>query len=196
MLLSGWRFWLGLGGSLLLLFLLLRAVDPGEVLLSLREADHVYAVPAVGIYFVAVYFRAVRWRFLLSPVGNFPVGRLYPVVVMGCMVNNLLPVRLGELARSWFLSREGDASGTSVLATIAVERVYDGLALLALAAVSAPALLVLGEFDRSHDALRTGAMFLAPAVVLLFVSALAVLTLASSPLFPLFVEVPIWPLEM
>ena len=94
---GSWRVWLGLGGSLLLL---LSGLEWSEVLVSLRDADYVYVAPAIGVYFVAVYCRAVRWRCLLSPVGDFPVGRLYPLVVVGCMVNNLLPARLGELARS------------------------------------------------------------------------------------------------
>ena len=180
---NNWRVWLGLGVSLLLLLLLLYSVDLREVLVSLREANYFYAVPAVGIYFVAVYFRAIRWRYLLSSIGDFPAGRLYPVVVIGYMVNNLLPVRLGELARSYYLSQRENVSASAGLATIAVERVYDGLVLLTFVAFAAPVLLSLGQFDRAHDAFRTGAVVLAPIVVAMFLAALALLTLASSPKF-------------
>ena len=61
-----------------------------------------------------------------------PVTRLYPVVIIGYMSNNLLPARLGELVRSYYLAQREGVSGSSALATIAVERVYDGVTLLAL----------------------------------------------------------------
>ena len=180
---KNWRVWLGLGVSLLFLAVLLYSVDLTEVLASLREANYLYVVPGIAVYFVAVYFRAVRWRYLLSGIGDFPATRLYPVVVIGYMVNNLLPVRLGELARSYYLSQREEVSASSGLATIAVERVYDGLVLLAFAALTAPALLSLGQFDPAHDAFRTGALVLAPIVIVMVLGALAVLTLASSPKF-------------
>ena len=180
---NSFRVWLGLGVSLLLLLVLLYRVDLREVIASLREANYLYAAPAIAVYFLAVYFRAVRWRYLLSVVGEFPAARLYPVVVIGYMVNNLLPARVGELARAYYLSQREEVSASTGLATIAVERVYDGLMLLAFVAFSAPILLLLGHFDRTHDAYRTGALVLAPIVMAMFLGALAVLTFASSPRF-------------
>ena len=130
-----WQFWLGGGVSLALLLLLLYQVDLGEIKDALREANYFLLAPSVAIYFVAVLFRAVRWRYLLAPMGVFPVRRLYPVVIIGYMANNLLPVRLGEVVRSYYLSRQETVNTSSALATIAVERVFDGLTLLFFAAV-------------------------------------------------------------
>ena len=183
MVFNSWRVWLGLGVSLLLLVVLLYSVDFREVMTSLRDANYLYVAPAIAVYFLAVYFRALRWQYLLSVVGEFPAARLYPVVVIGYMVNNLLPARVGEFARAYYLAQREEVSASTGLATIAVERVYDGLVLLAFAAFSAPILLLLGHFDRTHDAYRTGALFLAPIVIAMFLGALTVLTFASSPRF-------------
>ena len=71
----------------------------------------------------------------------------------------------------------------SGLATIAVERVYDGLVLLAFVALAGPLLLALGHFDRADGAFSTGAMVLAGGVIAVFLRALVLLTLASSPGF-------------
>jgi hypothetical protein len=180
---NNWRLWLGLGVSVFFLALMAYNVNLTEIATSLAEANYLYAVPAVVIYFVAVYFRAIRWRFLLSPLASIPVNRLYPVVVIGYMSNNLMPARLGELVRSYYLAHREKVSGSSALATIAIERVYDGVTLLTFAAISAPVLLLMGKLYATGQAYQTAAVALAIGVVALFLTALAVLTLASFPWF-------------
>ncbi len=184
-----WRFLIGVAVSLILLLVLLYQVDLSEVGDALAEANYLYLAPSIALYFVAVYFRAVRWRYLLSPIKVFQVGRLYPVVVIGYMANNLLPARLGELVRAYYLARREPIRATSALGTLAVERVYDGLTLLAWAAVAGPALLFLGEFDGAGGTARTTWIILAVLVVSLFVGALAFLTaLAAIPKFMLLFD--------
>jgi hypothetical protein len=181
-----WQLWIGLGVSIALLLVLVLQVDLGEMADSLADANYVYVIPAIALYFVAVYFRALRWRFLLSPLRLFPVGRLYPVVVIGYMANNLLPARLGELVRSYYLARRERVSTSSALATVAVERVYDGLTLLAFAALAGPVLLLMGEFDGTSDTSRATWIVLAGLIVALFTGALVFLTLLATT--PRFIE--------
>jgi uncharacterized protein (TIRG00374 family) len=180
---NNWRFWLGLGVSVFFLVILVYRVDLQEIAAALSRANYLYVAPAIGLYFAAVYFRSVRWRYLLSPLCSIKAVRLYPVVVIGYMANNLLPVRLGELVRSFYLAQREQVSGSSALATIAIERVYDGIVLLAFAALAGPALLLLGKFDINMEAYRTIAIALAAAAVAIFVLGLAFLTLASFPWF-------------
>ena len=180
MITAKWQFWLGGGVSLVLLLILIYRVDISEIKDSLRDANYYLLAPSIIVYFIAVFFRAVRWRYLLAPIGEYSVGRLYPVVVIGYMANNLLPVRLGELVRSYYLSRREDVNPSSALATVAVERIYDGITLLAFSALSAPWLLLLGEFDGAADVSRTtGAIFLA-GIIIAFASMFTVFTLLSS----------------
>ena len=184
MITNKWQFWLGGGLSVGLLLLLLYQVDMGELKDALRNADYVLLAPSIVVYFIAVFFRALRWRYLLTPIGLFPVRRLYPVVIIGYMANNLLPVRLGEFVRSYLLARQEDVKATSALATIAVERVYDGITLLAFAALSAPWLLLLGEFDGAADISRTTGLLFLAATIVAFSVLLGVFTLlGSSPAF-------------
>jgi len=184
-----WQFWLGLGVSTVLLLVLVWQVDLSELRDALAEANYVYLAPAVALYFVAVYFRAVRWRYLLSPLKSISVQRLYPVVVIGYMANNLLPVRLGELVRSYYLAQRERINASSALGTVAVERVYDGVTLLSWAAVAGPALWLLGEFDGASGTSRTTWVVLALLTVALFVGTLAILTsLAVVPRFMSFLD--------
>ena len=51
---NNWRLWLGIGISLFFLLLLAYNVDLNEIATSLAEANYWYAIPAIGLYFVAV----------------------------------------------------------------------------------------------------------------------------------------------
>ena len=177
MFLRDWRFWVGVAVSALFLGLLVYQVDFVELRRSLRHANYLYVVPAIALYFMAVYFRAVRWRYLLSPIASFRVGRLYPVVVIGYMANNLLPARLGELVRSYYLSKREHFSASTALATVMVERVYDGLTLLLFALVTAPVLLMLGQFHGYGTLSGATTSVLAAGVAGIFMAALLGLTL-------------------
>ena len=59
-------------------------------------------------------------------------------LVLGLFANNVLPARLGEIARMAALSRETGLRRTQVLTTIVVERVFDLAALGLIAAVTLP----------------------------------------------------------
>ncbi len=163
-----------------MLLLLLYQVDLGELKDALWDANYSLLAPSVAVYFIAVWFRAARWRYLLAPIATIPVRRLYPIVIIGYMANNLLPVRLGEVVRSYFLSRNENVNTSSALATVAVERVYDGITLLAFAALSAPWLLLLGQFDGAADVSRTTGLIFLVAAILAFSVFLAIFTLLGS----------------
>ena len=96
------RFWIGLAISVLLLALFLVTVDLAGMVDSLAKADYLFLVPGIALYLVAVFFRSLRWQVMLRHLRPIKVGRLFPVVVVGYMANNLLPMRLGELVRSYF----------------------------------------------------------------------------------------------
>ena len=178
-----WHLWLGIAVSVaLLLFLawqVYRIDDPSGLIDELAAANYLYLIPAVAVYFVGVLFRALRWQYLLAPMRRFPVRRLYPVVVIGYTANNLLPMRLGELIRSYYLARQEKFSASSALGSIAVERLFDGLTLIALVAVTAPWLLLLGEFDWTTGISQTAAIILAAVVLLAFGGFLLLFTLLA-----------------
>ncbi len=173
------RLWLGLavtGGFLALLFLKFDFTDMRH---ALGEANYLYVVPAVAIYFVSLYFRAFRWSYLLRPFVSTKTARLYPVVLVGYMANNLLPVRLGEFVRSYYLSTRESARGSTALATIVVERVVDGLTLLFLLAATALFLPVSGLADRVSEEVSLPVWLVGALVVVPFVGVLSIMLLIS-----------------
>jgi glycosyltransferase 2 family protein len=124
------RFWLGLAISAVFLYLAFRGQDFREVSNALRQANYWYVIPAIGLYFVGVYLRAFRWSWVIRGITPLRTQYLFSVVVIGYMANNILPLRAGELVRSYVLSTRTGMRKTSILATIAVERLFDGLTML------------------------------------------------------------------
>ena len=132
-----WRALLGIGISAVFLYIAFRGQDFGEIRRSFLEANLWWLPLALALYFTGVWIRAVRWSVLLKPVVATTSAReLFPIVVVGFMANNILPLRAGELVRSLLLRRKHGVRKTSALATIAVERIFDGLTMLAFLAVA------------------------------------------------------------
>ena len=131
------RFVFGLVLSVFFLAVFLWRADVGDIWEAMESANYLYIVPAVAMYLSSLLWRTLRWRIILSPMGDYRVSRLWPVVLVGYAANNVLPVRLGELVRSYFLNIREGVSKTTALATILIERVADGMALLLLVGVVA-----------------------------------------------------------
>ena len=129
--LRNWRLWLGLLISLLFIALAIRGQDLGRVREALGEADYRYLPLALVLYFAGVLLRTLRWRYLLAPVRRVRARNLFSVVVIGYMANNILPWRIGEVVRSYVLREREGIPKTAALATIAAERIFDGLTMLA-----------------------------------------------------------------
>ena len=138
------KFWIGIGLSAGLLALFLATVDIRRMLDALAGASYGYLVPGIALYFASVWVRTLRWQVLLRHLKSVPVARLFPVVVVGFMANHLLPMRIGELVRSYYASEREGVSKASAFATIMVERVIDAVTLLTFVAVAAGFLPVIG----------------------------------------------------
>ncbi len=126
-----WRALLGFVISAIFLVLAFRGQDFGEIRNALEQANLWFLAPALALYFAGVWVRAIRWSVLLRPLTKVGARQLFPIVVVGFMANNVLPLRTGELVRSYVLARRHSVSKTAALATIAVERLFDGLTMLA-----------------------------------------------------------------
>ncbi len=151
--------WFGLAVTGVFVWLVLRDVPFEGVARDIARARW---GPLLGLsipaYLLAVYLRALRWRHLTDPIQRIPTGPLFRAVAVGFMANNIFPLRMGEVARSWYLARETGAGVSAVFGTIVLERVLDIVTVVGLAfgvfAVSGAG---------SDSALARGAVFLLPA---------------------------------
>ena len=123
------RYWIGVGVSVLLVFLLLRSVQLDSVGEAFRHANLLFLLPALAFYFAGVWVRTLRWGVLLRPVQRIGARRLFQVLAVGYMANDILPLRAGEAVRVYMLWQKERISPGATFATILVERIFDGLAL-------------------------------------------------------------------
>ena len=86
-----WRAWVGTAISLVFLYFAFRGQDLGEIRDALRETNLWWAVPALVLYLIGVWLRAVRWSVLMRPLAPVTPRDLLPVVAVGYMANNVLP---------------------------------------------------------------------------------------------------------
>ncbi len=125
-----WQILLGVLVSLVFLWLTVPKLGLGQVWQYLKTANYWWIVPGVLVYFLAVLARTWRWHYLLRPIKSIALRDLFPVVCIGYFGNNVYPLRAGEVIRAFVLRRNQRVPVSASLATIIVERVFDGLVML------------------------------------------------------------------
>ena len=161
--------------SALFLWLALRGLKLDDVWGFVRQANYWWLVPSVATYFMAVWARTWRWDYMLRPLKHIPMRRLFPVVVIGYMGNNVYPFRAGELLRSYVLRRREAVSMSASMATVIVERVFDGLVMLLFVFVALPIAPLPSDAIRSVVIIASLAFFSA-LVVFFAMAAMPVFT--------------------
>jgi hypothetical protein len=173
-----WRFWIGLVISALFLWWALKGLVLADVMHALQGLDYWWLVPAIAVYFVGVWVRTWRWHYLLRPLKAISTGSLFPIVTIGYAANNIFPARAGEVLRAIVLKRHEGVAISASLATIIVERVYDGVVMLAFIFVNLTALAKLTGSSGFVGNIRS----LAIVGTLAFLGALGIFLLAA--MFP------------
>ncbi|HEV7666613.1 MAG TPA: lysylphosphatidylglycerol synthase transmembrane domain-containing protein, partial [Chloroflexota bacterium] len=138
--------------SAALLILVVRSLgdEVSQLPAALGKADWRLIPPAIALYFAGVWLRSARWGLLL-PEHVVRTTTLFRALVVGFTVNNLLPLRMGEVARAYLLARWCRIPYGATVASLLVERVLDGLSLavlllVSLALIPAPGYLLLIGF--------------------------------------------------
>lgn len=135
-----WQFFLGLAISAAFVYLSLKGIDLSKAWDALQGANYWWLLPAVAVYFLAVWARTWRWHYLLRPLKRISLRTMFPIVVIGYMGNNIYPARIGELLRAYVLKRKEEVRVSASLATVVVERVFDGVVMLGFVIFNLPAL--------------------------------------------------------
>lgn len=166
-----WQFSIGVIISAVFLWMALGGLKLDDVWGQVRGANYLWLIPSVTTYFVAVWARTWRWDYMLRPLKSISLRRLFPVVVIGYMGNNIYPFRAGEVLRSYVLRRREDVPMSGSLATVIVERVFDGLVMLLFVFVALPFAPLPSESIRSVVVVASLAFF---GALLFFFAAAAV----------------------
>ncbi len=163
-----YRRWLPWAGALLGLALLvwvLRGFDLNRFLTTLAGADLFYlALVPVG-QALEQLVRAWKWRQILSPLKLIGTLRLFGAVMAGYLIASLVPFGFGTIARSWIIARSDQLKLPAVLATVALDRITDGVIFACLVPI---ALFAVAFADPTGD-IRTGLVWSGAGSLVFFV---------------------------
>jgi glycosyltransferase 2 family protein len=117
----------GIGVSILAVYLTFRGKDLGAVWQAVQAGDYRYLPVYLASLGVIHLLRTVRWGILLEPVAKIPFSRLNAVSAVGFTALLVLPFRLGEFARPYLIADRPRLRVSAALSSVVVERVADGI---------------------------------------------------------------------
>lgn len=106
-----------------------------DIWMHVRTARTDLLVLSVVFVIVTYWARAVRWQYLLAPIGNASFRNVFRATVIGFAALSLLPARVGDVLRPYLLARKEGLPMSATLATVIMERVLDLTAVLVLLAI-------------------------------------------------------------
>jgi uncharacterized protein (TIRG00374 family) len=123
------RFWIGIAVSVACIAAVLLFVDPAEVLDAMAETRYELWLLAGLCLVLFMLFRAIRWRFMLNSglerSQRLPYGPVFNIQNIGYLLSNLLPFRLGDVARAVLIGNVPPLTISRGLSTMVAERVFD-----------------------------------------------------------------------
>ena len=138
---------LGLAISIMALYLAFRNVPFNDLIIYLTSINYIWIPPAVVVILLSFALRAYRWKIILEPAGKIRFWQSFHPLMIGFMINCILPGRVGEVARPVILQKKENIPFSTGLATVAAERAFDVGMLIILFAV----LLATIQIDPNLD---------------------------------------------
>jgi glycosyltransferase 2 family protein len=122
--------------SILLLYVSLKDIKYQEIVSTLQKADYRFLPIPLLFILAAVVLCAFRWSKISG--GDVRFRDTFVALLIGLFVNNVLPARIGEVARAYVLSKRKQISFTYSISTVLVDRFFDLTGLLLLTFVFFP----------------------------------------------------------
>ena len=116
--------------SLICFFIFFNKIDDlGKVIEIVMSVNLFVILLGFLVYFISIYFRTIRWNSIFENRIKIKLTSLSRIVISGYMFNNLLPARLGELARIYHFNIVKKIDKSYLFGTILAERITDVIAL-------------------------------------------------------------------
>jgi uncharacterized protein (TIRG00374 family) len=121
--------------SALALYLSFRKVPFADLATYLTTINYFWILPSVFIALISFVIRTLRWQFILGTAHTISFWQAFHPMMIGFMLNCILPGRIGELARPAILQKKDNIPFSTGLATVAAERLFDIILLIILAII-------------------------------------------------------------
>jgi len=122
---------------LVFLILFARTINWHQAWNAMRHASLPLLAAAIGVNLLSVLIKGVRWWLFLRPIGITSLPLAIRATVAGAGLNNVLVASGGDAARVGFVSRVSEVPSSTVLASMALEKLFDpiGFVILLVAGV-------------------------------------------------------------
>jgi uncharacterized protein (TIRG00374 family) len=138
-----WQFWVGLLISGFFLYYALSNQPLVEMGDAIIHTQFLWILPGIAVYFIGVGVRAWRLHYMMRPIKKVSVRKLFPIVCIGYMGNNIYPARAGEVLRAYVIKRKEGVSISASLAIVLIERIFDAVVMMLFIFVNLPEVAAL-----------------------------------------------------
>jgi len=125
-----YTFVAGLMISFLCIYWLSNKINHGKIVDIVTSIDTICLFWAVVLQLISFGVKGIRWGILLMPFKGCRTMLVTKIALIGLMLNNILPGKIGELGRAYLLGNRKDIRKSLVLSTIITERSVDVLVVL------------------------------------------------------------------
>jgi uncharacterized protein (TIRG00374 family) len=159
------HFIISLAASIILsvtaLYFAFRNVPLNDLLTYLKSINYLWTIPTVFLVLVSFFIRALRWQLILESSHKIGIWHAFHPLMIGFMINCILPGRIGEFARPVILQKKAKVPFATGIATVAAERVFDVGALVVFAVITFAYIhinprveIVFGDFHLNRSTLE------------------------------------------
>lgn len=133
---------------LVMLVLFARKVNWHDTWATMRAAKPGVLAMAAALNLLSIVVKGIRWWIFLRPIGATSLPLALRATFAGAGLNNVLVANGGEAARVVFLSRAAHVPSAKVLATLALERLFELVGYVVLLSAAATFLDLPGTLAR------------------------------------------------
>ena len=133
---------------LVFLILFARTINWHEAWNSMRHASLPLLAAAIGVNILSVLIKGVRWWLFLRPIGITSLPLAIRATIAGAGLNNVLVASGGDAARVVFVSRVSGVPSSTVLASMALEKLFDPIGFVMLLVFGVIAFQLPPQFER------------------------------------------------
>jgi uncharacterized protein (TIRG00374 family) len=111
--------------GIVLLVVWLKIIDWQEFIRYFQTSDLYQPLLFSFFYIFAYFLRSLRWKIILKPIRDIPLLESFAVFMSGMILNYLIPVRAGEIAKSFILKIKHRLEISRTLPTVFIDKLAD-----------------------------------------------------------------------
>ncbi|MDY6914692.1 MAG: lysylphosphatidylglycerol synthase transmembrane domain-containing protein [Candidatus Cloacimonadota bacterium] len=111
--------------GIVFLIIWINIVDWPQFVLYFQKVNVIPILLFSFFYLLAFFFRSIRWKIILNPIYKIHLFESYAIFMSGLLINYLIPVRAGEIAKSLILKINKNIRISQSLPTILIDKITD-----------------------------------------------------------------------